>query len=221
MTHENNQNLYDFYWKLIAETVKGVQAKICRENGISLTPSCADDLCPIPVYEEAPDSLLKTANYVRRPTTINWATSGTYDYLGAYIKTYKDPQNGRKHSEIVVTADNYCWARFFAAKELINCFIDDDGYSATNTVELTKSLIDDLVAAGLPRTEPQTIVDEFAWLGAAYYLIPDSWITPIKLVIDELSKTEAENAYFYMAQKIRAPETVLRARIRVASRHNQ
>ncbi|HCP77736.1 MAG: hypothetical protein CML16_11140 [Pusillimonas sp.] len=218
MTQDKNQNLSVFYWKLIVDTVEGVQKKICDENGIALSPKSAEELCPIPVFEEAKANLLQTANYARRPTEIKWITNGTFEYLNAYIKSYKDPTTKRKRSEVVVTTPNYCLARFFAAKELMHCFIDDDGHSATNTLDLARSLIDDLAASGLPRTEPQTIVDEFAWLGATRYLIPDGWVGPITKTIEELNKVDSANAYYYVAQKIRAPEVVLRARLRLAGR---
>jgi hypothetical protein len=218
MTQENNPNILNHYLKLVSKTVSGIQEKICEKNSISLNPRTADELCPIPVFEHGIEGLLHTANEARRPTNISWITSGTYAYLNAYVKSFRDPETGRKHSEIVVTTPNYCSARFFAAKELMHCFIDDDGYPATDSIELTRALIDDLVASGAPHTEPQTVVDEIAWFGAACYLIPDSWVEPINKTIIELSKEDPANAYVYVAHKIRAPEGVLRARLRFADR---
>lgn len=218
MAEDQTQSLHNHYSKLIVSVVTGIQKKICDSNGITFDPKTASDLCPIPVFEGSGSSLLKTVNESRRPTDIAWI-NGSYEYLNAYIKTYKNPETGRKHSEIVVTTANYCMARFFAAKELMHCLIDDDGYPFTNTAELTRALIDDLVASGIPRTEPQTIVDEFAWVGAALYLIPESWIDPIKQTIAALSATNPDEAHLFVAQKIRAPEVVLRARLRLTERN--
>ena len=52
------------------------------------------------------------------------------------------------------------------------CFIENDGYEATNTIVLANDLIESLAIGSnnIPHPRPQTIVDEVAWVGAAVAL---------------------------------------------------
>ena len=143
MIDQNKQAITDFYVKLIRETAQGIQKKVCEANKISLNPTSGLQLKLIPVYEDAPLSLLKTANIKRIKTDIRWATNQTYAFLPAYFKTIRGG-DGKKRNEIVVVTGNYCEARFFAAKELMHCFMDEDGYEATNSIELVNDLIESL-----------------------------------------------------------------------------
>lgn len=212
--------LLDFYIRLIRDTASGTQKVVCEKNGISLNPTAAGQLCPIPVYEaDFEHSLLTSAN-IRMPTEILWPTSHNYTYLPAYFKRIR--RDGRLRNEIVVVTDNYCEARFFAAKELMHCFMDDDGYPATNSITLVRELMESLAVgvSNLHATQPQTIVDEVAWLGASEYLVPSSWIPLLAKVYKAISShAPGANAYFHLAQLIRVPEMVLRLRLRDAIQH--
>lgn len=211
------ENLFDFYIKLIRETAEGTQKVVCANNGISLSPTSADQLKPIPVFEEEAEYSLLTSANVRAPTEIKWASS-SYEYLAAYFKRYRRKEDNRLCNEIVVTANNYCAARFFAAKELMHCFMDDDGHHATNSVQLVQELIEDLTAGGsFDRGQPQTIVDEMAWIGASLYLVPSSWVPLLVKTRDAIiAEAPTANAYLHLAQLIRVPEQVLRLRLRRA-----
>lgn len=217
MAPEPHQDIERFYRRLIVETAQGIQQKVCAANGISLAPTSAGQITPVPVYEANCEvNLLTIANSMRNATEIKWAINASYAFLPAYFKKYKDPETHLERNEIVVTADNYCTARFFAAKELMHCFIEDDGHAATNSIPLVHELIDDLiVGSGLNRAAPQTIVDEVAWLGATLYLIPDGWI-PLLLQAqqDILERHPNANASFHIAQLIRVPEPIVRTRLR-------
>lgn len=210
------KELLDFYTKLIRETATGTQKVVCEKNKINLSPSSAAELMPIPVYEvSAKHSLLTSAN-IRTQTEILWATNQNYTYLPAYFKKIRG-KDGRLRNEIVVITENYCEARFFAAKELMHCFMDDDGYPATNSIPLVTELMESL-ALGLGSIHeplPQTIIDEVAWLGASEYLVPSTWIPLLVRVYEEITaKAPSANAYLHIAQLIRVPEIVVRARLR-------
>ena len=213
---QTSQEIVDFYIKQICENAEGIQAKVCATNGISLNPTSGADLRPIPVYEECPASLLKSAN-LRTATTILWPANQNLEYLRAYFKKYKR-DDGHSCNQIVVTASNYCEARFFAAKELMHCLTDDDGYPASNSVPLVNDLIESLAAGGLSSVEEspkQTIVDQVAWLGAAVYLVPKAWHPlMINICAEITAKFPDANAYLHIAQIIRVPEIVLRLRLR-------
>jgi hypothetical protein len=214
----NKQNDHlEFYTKLFRETAEGIQKNVCGKCNISLTPKNASELGPIPVYEEGYTFSLLDSAKIQCPTEIRWATNNAYEYLPAYFKRYK-LEDGSRCNEIVVTAGNYCIARFFAAKELMHCFIDVDGYPQTNSIPLVNDLIEDLTV-GIKSlnsySNPQTIVDELAWVGASLYLIPDGWIPLLNKVLLAIAEKEPNaNAFLHVSQLIRVPELVLRARLR-------
>jgi hypothetical protein len=205
-----------FYTKLMRETAQGVLKNVCDNNGITLTPATADQLCAIPVYEETSvHNLLYYAN-MRRPTEIKWATAQNFAFLPAYFKKYK--RDDRTYNEIVVTADNYCHARFFAAKELMHCFLEDDGHAACSSIQEVNELIEALAVGGgysFTTLSVPHIVDEVAWIGACEYLVPTSWLELLlKAHANITAQTPGINAYLHLAQLIRVPETILRVRLR-------
>lgn len=207
----------EFYTKLFRETAEGIQKIVCERNNISLAPQSASELRSIPVYEDDANFSLLANAQIQCPTEIRWATNHAYEYLPAYFKRYR-LDDGSRRNEIVVTAGNYCVARFFAAKELMHCFIDDDGYPQTNSIPLVHDLIEDLTV-GIKSlnsySNPQTIVDELAWVGASLYLIPDGWIPLLNRALIAISEKEPNaNSFLHVAQLIRVPEIVLRARLR-------
>lgn len=217
MTQTSNE-IIEFYVRLIKENAQGIQKKVCDGNGISLNPTSVGDLCPIPVFEDTPASLLKSANIGRKRTELRWATNHNFEYLPAYYKRIRHPDGGL-YNEIVVTTGNYCEARFFAAKELMHCFIDEDGYPATNSIALVNELIESLAvgAISLEQSPGQTIVDKVAWLGASEYLVPNTWVPLLVSIYKNISANfPRANAYLHVAQIIRVPENVLRLRIRDA-----
>jgi hypothetical protein len=190
-----------------AETQK---KHICKSNEISLCPKDIRDIRPIPVYETDgyTSNLEQTANDLFK-TEIQFSTDPHYDYVPAYFKNFKDKKI------ITVVASRYCEARFFAAKELMHCFVFDED-SATNTVAKTNALIDDLSHPfETKENSAQALVDDLAWVGAAEFLIPEEWVLILKNAINDLcnqgvSKTEAN---LYVAMLIRVPVGVLLVRL--------
>lgn len=206
---DNNKNHVDYYVELVTKAARDVQKIVCENNNISLNPRTGADLCPIPVYEDDKYNLLSHANSIGAAELL--FPSKNYDFLPAYYKKYKD---GDKESiTIVVSTDNYCEARFFAAKELMHCYIHDNGMSATNSVEKINVLIENL-SANL-RTNVETIADEVAWFGASCYLVPDEWIPILISIRDRIAlESPNDNAYLHIAQLLRAPEIVVRIRLK-------
>lgn len=213
---QTTEELLKHYLKLIQGTADGALKAVCEANGISLDP-LGKDLRPIPVYEEDSEkSLLSLANELG-PTTIRFLAP--QNFLQAYCKRYR---HGRKlHNDIAILTPNYCWARFYAAKELMHCMLEDDGIAATNTLDLVKDLIESLAIGSILHLhedcKPQTIVDEVAWVGAYLYVIPDGWVPALAKLHSELSDAfpdDAHNHYRHIAQIIRVPEVVLKHRLR-------
>lgn len=204
------------YVRLITDTSLNVLNKVLPKNDLAAMPTKAEQLRPVPVYEEDAYSLFTVVNE-RCPTTIEWPAIPSYTYVPAYYKRYRDADK-KPYNKIVVMAENYCHARFFAAKELMHCFLDDDHISATNSFDLVNSLIDELAAGNNAMSfTPQTVVDEAAWFGAALYLIPNGWIPLLKKMhatICEAAPNSAQQAFFHIAHEIRVPEVVLRARMK-------
>lgn len=216
---QTTKEVFDHYLRQINESVAGAHKIICPAHGIALEPKSFQEIKPIPVYEGEP-SLLTIAN-IRRPTKISWPKIPEPNFLQAYIKKYKDPDNGRTCNEIVVNVQaNYCWARFYAAKELMHCMMDEDGYGASNSIQLVNDLIEELVSDDrefLDDAMPQTIVDEIAWLGAVLFVMPDSWLPQVKKLHEGIAaKFPDANADLHIAQIIRVPERVVRTRLRHA-----
>lgn len=210
------QDIRTFYTALMRDNAQGLQKKVCEANGISLHPTSGSQLVLIPVFEDVEASLLLSANIGRKITTLRFATNDNYEYVPAYYKKIRR-EDGRLCNEIVIATGNYCHARFFAAKELMHCFVDEDNYPATDSMALVKELIETLAIGMTSGDEvpPQTIVDELAWYGAMEYLIPSTWLPLIVKVHQNITDSFPRlNAYFHVAEMIRVPESVLRARMR-------
>lgn len=213
---QSTQEIIQFYWKQIQEQVGSALKRVCDANGIPLDPSSPSQLGPIPVYE-GEVCLLSHVNTDRRQAKISWPTVPEPDYLQAYVKKYRKA-DGRLCSEVVVNVTNYCWARYYAAKELMHVMTDEDGFSATHTFDHVNDLIESLAEGGftvVEEAQPQTIVDEIAWLGASLYLIPTSWEPIVSKLHKEMSEKFPDvNAYLHISQILRVPERVLRSRMR-------
>jgi hypothetical protein len=209
--------IVDHYLRQIRDIVTGLLGKVIEANNLPDVPTTGSQLALVPVYEEGfKESLLSLAN-VKATTTLQWPSTPQLDYLQAYYRRFRG-ENNRMRNEIVVVASNYCWARFYATKELIHCFTDEDGYPASGSVELVNDLIESLAMGGFarqPNCKPQTVVDEMAWYGATLYLVPTKWIPAIRRLQEQL---EAEfkdgNSFLHLAQILRVPELVLRHRLR-------
>ncbi len=220
MIQQTQQEMIDWYIKLALETANGIQKKVFESNGMLLIPQLATDLRPVPVYEpETTCNLLTQANIGKKITTIDWPLNQDFAYLPAYYKRIKQ-QDGKIANKIVVNATNYCEARFFAAKELMHCFIDDDGIAASNSIALVNELIESLVVSwdGIKPVSTQGIVDRVAYIGAMEYLIPATWIPLLTTVKDHIAESYGtEDSFRYVAQLIRVPKNVLRVRLRNSS----
>ncbi|WP_143742395.1 hypothetical protein [Roseateles chitinivorans] len=211
---ETTKEIVNFYIKQMFETAREKTKKVCEANGIPFEPTSARDLRPIPVYEDAPCSLLKLAN-IHHTTTISWPAIES-SYLQAYWK--RRAWQGRKaQNEIVILVNNnYCWARFYAAKELMHCFMEDENYPRSGTIELVNDLIDDLATTGFMRCEtPQTIVDEAAWVGAIEYLLPSSWTATLRALRADLQTAFPQfDPDLLIAQIVRVPASVVRSMLK-------
>lgn len=219
MTPNNNEPLDIFYIRLIKNVAWTLLKRVREENNIAENPTSGDQIRPIPVYEEGEFSLLSCVN-IDMPTTILWPAVPPDIYVPAYYKRYRGPDKSPRN-EVVVIADNYCHARFFAAKELMHCMIDDDGHSATNTITAANQLIAELCTANSKLScAPQTLVDEIAWIGALHYTIPDGWLPLLRKMVADLQNAGpdfAPHAHLHVATLIRVPELFLRYRLQPAS----
>ncbi len=216
MTTSSTAEQVAFYAKLVKETVDGLLKTVCQQAALPLEGLAHwRDLGVIPIYETGP-SLLSLANELA-PTTILFPAVAESDYLQAYWKKMRGADGQVSHEIVVITA-NYCWARFYAAKELMHCFIEEDGIGATGSRELVHDLIESLAAGGITGAEecaPQTIVDEVAMLGAILFMVPEQWMPTIAALFAALTiKFPAENAYLYIATILRVPEMVVRHRLK-------
>lgn len=208
-------DITEFYFKQITEAARQRLKAVCKANGIPEVPATASQLTMIPVYEDGYGETLLTLANKLMPTEIFWP-SVPQNYVQAYFKRYRKPGVRRMCNQVVVGTSNYCWARLFAAKELMHCLIDNDGYPASNSIELVKDLIESLSVAGVVFQEgcsPQTIVDEVAWAGAYMYLIPPAWIPMLVKLHNDLAMISSTPA-LHIAQILRVPEVVVRQVLR-------
>ncbi|RYD94255.1 MAG: hypothetical protein EOP50_09800 [Sphingobacteriales bacterium] len=199
-----------FYLKQITEAARLRLAAVCKANGIPEVPTSASQLTLIPVYEDGfKETLLTLANKLM-PTEIIWPQVNQ-TYVQAYFKRYRKPGARRPSNQVVIGTSNYCWARLFAAKELMHCLMDDDDYPASNTVELVNELIESLSVAGVIFQDgctPQTIVDEMAWAGAYKYLIPPDWMPLLLQLQTDLAQVSTTPS-LHIAQLLRVPDVVV------------
>jgi hypothetical protein len=214
--------LQHHYTRLITEMARERLNKVFAENKITPHPTCVDDIRPIPVYEPGTFSLLNLVNTQRRPTELIFpAVEGAF--VPAYYKRYRDPVTHKVNHRIVITTDNHCYARFFAAKEMVHCSLDDDGYAATANFEDFERLIGELTeaAATFLTTSAQTIVDQYAWLGAIHYVIPATWIEPLRKLRNSFAEAQPDkkgDADLYIAQLVRVPLEIVRYRLNYTSK---
>ena len=197
-----------YYKDQIRSTAKNLQREIMIRNGIEVNPTRGDQIKPIPVFESSCCSLLKFTNEMY-PTETVWMGRGTStDFLHAYIIKYV--KDSRKSARIVVTEnENYCLARFFAAKELMHCHIAENGLPAsTKTAHEANELLNSL-ALGIS-FDNQTMVDEVAWLGAAEFLIPETWISFLKVILSRIrTNFPQHDAFLHLAQLLRVPAALV------------
>lgn len=215
MTMKTTDEHVEFYLKQSRESTLGALRNVCGPNSIVLEPTSPSQLCLIPVFEEGFNATLYSTANSRARTTISWPAVAEFQYLQAYVKKYR--KDGHVWNDVVVNVTNYCWARFYAAKELMHCVTDDDGYAASDSIDLVNDLIESLVSGGgaLVHIKPQTIVDEVAWLGASEYLVPKTWMPQIIRLHQEITDNLPDvNANLHIAQLLRVPELVLRHRLK-------
>lgn len=213
----DNFRLQVHYYRLITEMARERLNKVFAQNNIAEHPKSVDEIRPIPVYETGAFSLLDLVNNQRRPTELVFPDVKS-EFVPAYYKRYRNAESGRVHHQIVIATDNHCYARFFAAKEMVHCSIDEDGHAATKNFAEFERLVGDLTepAATFLTNSAQTIVDQFAWLGATHYLIPDTWIEPLRKLRAALCaqhQDKAADADLYLAQLVRAPVGIVRYRL--------
>jgi len=203
------------YFNVVRENAREMLGLVLARVGLPLVPTSVAELRPIPVFEDEASSLLQLVNQ-RIPTRMLWPQVPADEFVPAYFKRYRDA-NRKPYNEIVVTSDNYCHARFFAAKELMHCSIDDDQYPVTNSLPLLNNLLTELAAgpSNFLACAPQTMVDQVAWIGAASFTMPDTWLPLLKQLHQDMCRSGMpdELAYRYVAQLIRVPQVILKHRL--------
>lgn len=206
----------DFYLRLVRNEARSALHRVLKQNGLPVYATDGSQIQPVPVYEKSGADLLSLVSS-KSPTEIFWPQTQADTYLPAYFKRYSS-NDGEAYNQVVVISENYCQARFFAAKELMHGLIQDTDthleYPPSNTIGLVNQLIDELASGQNGMScNPQTIVDEVAWIGAALYLIPNGWIPLLKQMVEDITKIAPESAahaYMHVARTIRVPEVVLR-----------
>lgn len=210
MSKELEQKHIEYHIKEITRAAKNLQSKLIEKNNLQTNPTKGSDIKPIPIFEPDQYSLLTFTNELL-DTGIDWPeTEATY--LPAYFKKF---QEGEKQSARVVvsSSDNYCEARFLAAKELMHCHTIDNGLSSTNTLAEVNDLLESL-ALGVS-TDNQTMADQVAWWGAAELLVPDSWIPILQKIYSELTaQMPEEEAVFHIAQLLRVPVGLIKFKLK-------
>ena len=206
----------EHYFRLIEENSREMLKLVFQATGLPEFPTNASQLRPVPVYEEHENlSLLKLVNK-RIPTTIVWPDVREYEYVPASYKRYRDADK-KPYNRIIINSENLCYSRFFAAKELMHCSLDDDRFPVTNTFELVNSLVVELAASpgNMMSCAPQTIIDQIAWMGATYYTMPRGWLPLLNQLHRDMcaSGLTDDLSYRYIAQLIRVPEVFLRHRL--------
>lgn len=203
------------YAKVVQENTREMLRLVLDQVGLPLHPTSVAELRPVPVFENEASSLLQLVNK-RIPTTILWPQVPADEFLPAYYKRYRDV-NRKPYNKIVVASDNYCVSRFFAAKELMHCSIDDDQYPVTDSFPLLNNLITELAAGpgNFLACAPQTMVDQVAWIGAASFTMPDTWLPILRRLHQDMCQGGMADdlAYRYVAQLIRVPQTILKQRL--------
>jgi hypothetical protein len=205
------------YFRQVHENSREMLKLVFQETGLPEFPTNASQLRPVPVFEEKEKlSLLGLVNR-RIPTTIYWPDVRDYEYVPAYYKRYRD-QNRRPYNKIIVNPGNYCYSRFFAAKELMHCSLDEENYPVTNTFELVNNLVVELAAApgNIMSCAPQTLVDQSAWMAAALYTMPEGWLPLLSQLHKDMcaANMNDDHSYRYIAELIRVPEVFLRHRLK-------
>lgn len=210
MTKELEQQHIEYHIQEITRVAKNLQLKLFAENNLQTTPTKGSEIKPIPIFEPDKYSLLTFTNEIL-DTKIDWPEADS-KFLPAHFKKY---QEGEKLSaEIVVSSsDNYCEARFLAAKELMHCHTIDNGLSSTKTLAEVNDLLESL-ALGFS-IDNQTMADQVAWWGAAELLVPDSWIPMLKKIHFDLEAKMPENdAVLHIAQLLRVPVGLIKFKLK-------
>lgn len=210
MTKELEQKHIEYHIQEITRAAKNLQAKLIEKNNLQTNPTKGSEIKPIPIFEPDQYSLLTFTKEIL-DTEIDWPeTEATF--LPAYFKKYKE--GGKLSANIVVaSSENYCEARFLAAKELMHCHTIDNGLSSTRTLVEVNELLESL-ALGVS-LDNQTMADQVAWWGAAELLVPDSWIPMLKKIYSDLIIHLPENdAVFHIAQLLRVPVGLIKFKLR-------
>ncbi|MDD5299326.1 MAG: ImmA/IrrE family metallo-endopeptidase [Gallionella sp.] len=210
MTKKLEQNHIEYHIQEITKTAKNLQAKLIKENNLQINPTKGSEIRPIPIFEPDQYSLLTFTKEIL-DTEIDWPeTEATF--LPAYFKKYSKDE--KQSARIVVSAsDNYCEARFLAAKELMHCHTIDNGLSSTKTLVEVNELLESLALGVL--IDNQTMADQVAWWGAAELLVPDSWIPMLKKIHTDLSIRFPENdAVLHIAQLLRVPVGLVKFKLK-------
>lgn len=200
---------YKLYISEAIRAAKDVRTNVFSRNQKSLHPKILDDLFPIPVYEDETFSLLSHAKDTFDEVELLWPDS-TYSYLPGYFKKFKLEDGRTKITIVINETENYCEARFYAAKELMHCYLYDNKESVTETLGKADSLLMQLAygadSSNLTIPDQQTIADNAAYYGAFEYLVPSEWHAHIKKIFEELVKEYSEeDSRRFIAQKIRVP----------------
>lgn len=212
MTKELEQIHFEFHIKEITKAAKILQAKLIEKNHLPSHPTKGSEIKPIPIFEPDQYNLLTFTNEIY-DTKIYWLETETI-FLPAYFKKYSE--DGKTSAIIVVAAsDNYCQARFLAAKELMHCHTEENGLSSTKTLVEVNELIESLALGVSIPMDDQTMADQVAWWGAAELLVPDSWIPMLKQIQADLSiQFPGNDAVLHIAQLLRVPVGLVKFKLK-------
>lgn len=210
MAKELEKKHIEYHIKEITRVAKALQLELIGKNKLQINPTKGSEIKPIPIFEPDQYSLLTFTKEVL-DTEIDWPETEP-TFLPAYCKKFNE--DGKLSAKIVVSSsDNYCEARFLAAKELMHCHTVDNGMSSTATLEEVNDLLESL-ALGVS-IDNQTMADQVAWWGAAELLVPDSWIPMLKKIYSDLTTKLPENdAVLYIAQLLRVPVGLIKFKLK-------
>lgn len=219
-------NNRDYYNNLAVTEARKLVAKIRADNDFPNAPQSGADLRVMPVYEEEYEnkpvsSLFKFAKEITQVSIEGVAQE--YNHLAAYYIEYAienvDHPETSISRRIVVSKQNYCWARFYLCKELMHCFVHDTGEqrenSCTNTLDGLSTLIEELLLRS-SGCGTQTLVDEAAYYGALEFMMPDDTLPILAAVYKTLADTmpgQLDQVYGVIAHLIRVPELFVKYKL--------
>lgn len=220
-------NNREYYNNLAVTEARKLISKIREANNFPNVPQSGADLRVMPVYEEEYENqpVYSLFKFARKITEVSIeGVAQDYNHLAAYYIEYSTSNADASEDSgvtrrIVVSRQNYCWARFYLCKELMHCFVHDTGEqresSCTNTLDELSTLIEELLIRS-SGCGAQTLVDEAAYYGALEFMMPDDTLPILAEVYKVLSKTmpgQLDQVYGVIAHLMRVPELFVKYKL--------